>query len=254
MKLNKLAAAVALVAASTGANAAWDFGGSAADPGNGVFFSGELLFVAFNASTDASDPNRFETFYQDLGDATGFTYDIPGFSTAGSPTSLSFNVGNAFSNMSGDNLRWTVYGRTSLDDGSFVNSMIGSTSSIDPLTINTLPLKDYNSATGFGGTVNNGDSNYGANTDQFFNVQNKDAQEQFSLDNFNSATGFDVTAALGETLNFAGLADNGTFTPYGTWTFDGTTIEFSAIPVPAAAWLFGSALLGLAGAARRRKA
>jgi hypothetical protein len=28
----------------------------------------------------------------------------------------------------------------------------------------------------------------------------------------------------------------------------------SAVPVPAAAWLFGSALLGLAGVSRKRKA
>lgn len=34
-----------------------------------------------------------------------------------------------------------------------------------------------------------------------------------------------------------------------TYTFSGT-----AVPVPAAAWLFGSGLLGLAGAARRRRA
>lgn len=41
-----------------------------------------------------------------------------------------------------------------------------------------------------------------------------------------------------------------------TWTLNASTgqlIYGSAVPVPAAAWLFGSALLGLAGAARRRK-
>ena len=34
----------------------------------------------------------------------------------------------------------------------------------------------------------------------------------------------------------------------------GTTIVVSAIPVPAAVWLFGSGLLGLVGIARRKKA
>ena len=32
------------------------------------------------------------------------------------------------------------------------------------------------------------------------------------------------------------------------------TYEVSSVPVPAAVWLFGSALLGLAGVARRKKA
>ena len=36
----------------------------------------------------------------------------------------------------------------------------------------------------------------------------------------------------------------------GTWTIEGTV---SAVPVPAAVWLFGSGLVGLAGIARRRK-
>lgn len=35
--------------------------------------------------------------------------------------------------------------------------------------------------------------------------------------------------------------------------FAGALIETSAVPVPAAAWLFGSALLGLAGVGRKRK-
>ena len=44
----------------------------------------------------------------------------------------------------------------------------------------------------------------------------------------------------------------------GTWTADGGFFgtvggTFAAIPVPAAAWLFGSALLGLAGVSRKRK-
>jgi hypothetical protein len=35
--------------------------------------------------------------------------------------------------------------------------------------------------------------------------------------------------------------------------FDNVQLSFSAVPVPAAAWLFGTALLGLAGLNRRRK-
>jgi hypothetical protein len=44
----------------------------------------------------------------------------------------------------------------------------------------------------------------------------------------------------------------------GRWNFDGTNLTYGAavstVPVPAAAWLFGSGLIGLVGVARRRKA
>ncbi|BAV33875.1 hypothetical protein SCL_1570 [Sulfuricaulis limicola] len=39
----------------------------------------------------------------------------------------------------------------------------------------------------------------------------------------------------------------------GQWTSMSLTVAPAPIPVPAAAWLFGSGLLGLAGIARRRK-
>ena len=40
----------------------------------------------------------------------------------------------------------------------------------------------------------------------------------------------------------------------GTLRWDDASITVSAVPVPAAVWLFGSGLLGLVGVARRRKA
>jgi hypothetical protein len=48
------------------------------------------------------------------------------------------------------------------------------------------------------------------------------------------------------------LADNWAFV--GVIDTDGFTIGVSAVPLPAAAWLFGSALLGLVTVARRRQA
>ncbi len=70
---------------------------------------------------------------------------------------------------------------------------------------------------------------------------------------FNSDTGNDPTNNLFETIDFGGvsiislavtLEDSGAI----------DNIRFSPIPIPAAVWLFGSALLGLAGVARRRRA
>ena len=41
----------------------------------------------------------------------------------------------------------------------------------------------------------------------------------------------------------------------GVWdlALDGT-LTFTAVPIPGAVWLFGSAMIGVAGVARRRKA
>lgn len=38
----------------------------------------------------------------------------------------------------------------------------------------------------------------------------------------------------------------------GTLSFNGTEPQVSAVPIPAAAWLLGSGLLGLVGVARRK--
>ena len=66
-------------------------------------------------------------------------------------------------------------------------------------------------------------------------------------------------------LSGSGTISGGGFDPTpGTWEFSGQTasdITFSwsssnnttVIPVPAAVWLFGSGLIGLAGIARRNK-
>jgi hypothetical protein len=57
--------------------------------------------------------------------------------------------------------------------------------------------------------------------------------------------------------NVAGTGTDGTTasvvdSPYRLYSFDGSTATVSAVPVPAAAWLFGSALAGLT-VIRRRK-
>lgn len=46
-----------------------------------------------------------------------------------------------------------------------------------------------------------------------------------------------------------------TYVPVGQgWDLSGVSAELTAVPVPTAAWLFGSGLIGLAGFAKRKKA
>ncbi len=72
-----------------------------------------------------------------------------------------------------------------------------------------------------------------------------------------SFSGFDFLAEFGLTGSFSSVdllfdaGDDSFYTLYvtGSWT----SYTVSAVPVPAAVWLFGSGLLGLVGVARRRR-
>lgn len=66
-----------------------------------------------------------------------------------------------------------------------------------------------------------------------------------SIDSFDAVTG-DFTASWNSVV-IGGAFDG----QLASWAITGNA---SAVPVPAAAWLFGSGLLGLVGVARRRKA
>lgn len=70
------------------------------------------------------------------------------------------------------------------------------------------------------------------------------------------AISIDITDALtGSLLQFGFETTGGNFADSGVY-YDNVSFgaPTSEVPVPAAAWMFGSALLGLAGAARKRKA
>jgi len=78
---------------------------------------------------------------------------------------------------------------------------------------------------------------------------------------WNISASIDNSAAFGTDLDFyywqdVGINPDGALTKAaGSWSFDGATLTYgapSAVPVPAAAWLFGSGLLGLVGVARRK--
>ncbi|TGD73339.1 hypothetical protein E4634_09905 [Mangrovimicrobium sediminis] len=100
-------------------------------------------------------------------------------------------------------------------------------------------------------------SNYKTDTSGFFNTQNEYGVEGEVLY-------FNIDKKAGDTLKFKwafSTDEPGPLLEYNDFAFiyiPGMTYqvlaEVNAIPVPAAAWLFGSALLGLVGVRRKRAA
>lgn len=131
---------------------------------------------------------------------------------------------NAFNLTAGETI--TAYGTFTADlDAPGNVSVIFASDNFNSLTI------DVN------GTLfsKSDDNNYGAGTGAFLT--------------FNAGTlaDFDFTSA---TFNSSFLAFDDFDSMYGEWT----TVSLTAVPVPAAVWLFGSGLLGLVGIARRKTA
>jgi hypothetical protein len=77
------------------------------------------------------------------------------------------------------------------------------------------------------------------------------AQTTAFMNNSNVVVNFaDGVLALCGWWNYSNCIENIDDAPYAQVDY---TYEVSSVPVPAAVWLFGSALLGLAGVARRKK-
>ena len=92
-----------------------------------------------------------------------------------------------------------------------------------------------------------------------------------TMDTWTGVANFSATAGVNQSMNFFAISNSGStggfftktqlanvnqYTVAGTpatWTLDDTgVLHYSAVPVPPAVWLLGSALMGLVGVARRK--
>ncbi len=217
---------------------------------------GEFLLAAFTDSKSyALDLGiRFDAIYD--GDiANGSIWNLTGF------------------NMTGENFMWNVgalSGRTTyLAPTTITRSRYGVISTVDSLktAANFSPTNiggAITNMTATNGALSGVDADYSTN---FAYIANTNTDNNYVGhgaygNSYGGQFNFNTSGTNGSVLElqFIGLNAAGqtrVTQSLGTLTLSGTTLTYNSVaapevPVPAAAWLMGSALLGLGGVARRR--
>jgi len=251
LKMKALAAAVALTVAGS-ANAAIDTFGSG---------DGELFFSV-----------------RDNVNQTSYVLDLNiALSTFNPTQSLNYSDMSSFVASSSGDLSWAVMAGDSVGAGSIgglhymTTAAAGSDATLGAMNNGTLQgwtimdgdyLSNVNGALagadGIQGTADDAVSTTAANGDNAYFTT--------TMDSWQNNSPVSATAGLGESQNFYLLSNSAstvlatgksklvTLTAMpGIWKLDATTgLTYSAVPVPPALWLLGSALLGLVGVARRK--
>jgi hypothetical protein len=267
-KVQALAAAVAFAVAGT-ASAAIDMPNSDVNNTGGS----ELMLTVFDTNTGTS-------FTRDLG--VGFQDAV---NTLGGGGSYNFaadaDLNSTFDLVNNQNLIWSVvaadavFTGTGLDQSTYGTRMLST--AVDENAINgtnfnvsqsTLTANDFVISL-------NGQSNHNSVADGYSVVSSgSSAQWQDSGMNngWDDPLGFSATDIVGNTMSFVMLAETSVietgrteyvagdpggqplvdFMAFATLNADGS-LNISNVPVPAAVWLLGSAMLGLLGLASRRK-
>lgn len=258
MKLKLIAAAVALAASS---QASASILGPNEDLGAGLA----------EAMLNVWDPTTQTSYTQDL----GLTWNemLGNFSNAAYTNSWSIDAGvfaDALGGSDVSNLVWN-FSVASAQDPAFANfetfGVIGTSLNETPINTSALgsAINAHNTiATAVKSVAPAGDDDHALNLAYSGNTATGTYSGSSSIwgPNYKS-TPINNTAGIGTDMDLW-YWQTGGFSPDPLLTqsalqasFDGSTLTLaapSAVPVPAAVWLFGSGLLGLVGVARRKKA
>lgn len=258
MKKSLLALAVSLAAAS-GAHAAWDNGSV-----DGFFGNGELLLAVWDVNT-----GHKVSVAQDLGDRfNDFDANLTNASFSKSYT-LDASAFSVFATSNTADLRYSIIAISNGQFNPVVQQVMVTTNAANPAPNSSDIGNVINASVATATKVNKTDVNYALNkavvgtpgTNDWLG-DNGVYGTQFTA----QSLPFNITATVGTSLSFyefnspdlSGVAD---VKAVGQWSLNlaSGTLTYAApsapaVPVPGAAWLMGSALLGLGSIARRRAA
>lgn len=254
MKMKAIAVAVGLAMAG-GANAAIE---------NSVAGNGELFFTVWDSSSKVA-------FTADLG------VNLNDFLVGNAPSFASYNFGadanwtTFVANSTTSNLQWMVGAGDSFGSGAGGIRYATTSASPNPTAPSTTNLGAFNLSDGFLSVVNTkGTLASLADGGTAYTTQAADGNaypdSNILGNDWGNKAPFSSTAAIGTAQNFylfsaaASGISKATRTDYAyDWNMTSTGVLTygiatppPAVPVPAAVWLLGSALIGMVGVARRK--
>ena len=263
MKIKALAAAVALMSTASVANAAWHDGSDF----DTFSFNGELVLVAF-------DDVRKVSVVQDLGGSYDEIYDNIGNGSFTKGFILNPLFASTFAASTAGNVQWTVFANAGNNFGITPDVQPGSLITSNVLAGNSGHYVSNSEWDGAQNKVDTSVSNYinGGLGDAFNFALNgaflgNASNGLFAGDDFNFGSKLQATLPFDTTsitdTAYFWLIPEGSSTgneqlevKIGTWNLNiaSGSLQYAAVPVPAAVWLLASGLLGLGAVSRRRKA
>ena len=247
MKFTVIAAAAALAIAGT-ANAA-------INPGSENGAGGELILSVWDSASSTSYTLDLGVMTSDFNGEGTYVFDLTADQNWGT-----FTAGI-------ESMTWDVVGSDRAAGAPSTNGLMTTARTGTDSSVTGIEAAGYNTLQTnielYTQTLDGTETDFATNNSYFLSGADY-AGSTGTWGSFAGNVSF-ATAAYGESMEFwnlttDGYAHRGQVFPIaaheklaGTWTLADNKLVYTAVPVPAAVWLFGSSLIGLVGVARRRK-